>query len=617
LYRKIIVGLLFLYTLLGFLIVPYLIQSNFTQIIKKELNTNGYLGRVSINPYTFEIGLQNLLIKDNNNATLLYFKKLHLNYELSQLFSSELTIKSLMVENLKASIILYEKNKFNFTHILEKLSRNTPKENIEKKADTKSSLFFTLDTFTLKNSRIIFFDNSKSDPFSLETKAFDFELQNFSTKPNTEATLKTNIDLKDNRNQLFSFKNIAVSVENKIVDSVQKYLIESSLDTPKSGAVNLTLDISPTPLAIESKVFIENLSLVPYKEYIKDFINLDIQNTLIGTALNFSLQEEKQKLNGDIKISKIDLNHAKTKQKLLKLESMDIKGIEYTNNNLVINKIVLDTFATKFKIAQDKTTNMDNIVKKSEINTTKTNMDNIVKKSEINTTKPEEKGHSSFQYYIKSLDIKNGKTEFSDYSLPLNFDTNIHNLQANINDISSKNSHTTLKLEGVVEKYGLAKIQTTTTLEDFKDKTDVSIDFENLDVRSYSPYSGKFIGQKIQDGRLWLELNYQIDQGQLSSTNNIKLKNLTLGEDVNSSEAMNLPIGLAIALLEDSDGLIEVDVPISGDMNNPQFELSGVIWKTLGNVITNIVTAPFRFLGSLLGLDSNELGTVEYRKRNS
>jgi len=282
------------------------------------------------------------------------------------------------------------------------------------------------------------------------------------------------------------------------------------------------------------------------------------------------------------------------------MDTFDILGLKYTNNNLFIENVKLDTFKTSFKIDKNKKTNIDGLV--------------VTKKDDKKAIKREAKNsnESTFNYYVKNLTIAHGETEFSDHSLPLNFDTNIHSLTAVINDLSSKNDEANIKLKGVIEKYGLANIEAKTILSNFKNKTDVSIKFENLDVRSFSPYSGKFIGQKIADGRLWLNLNYNISDSQLSSTNNIKLKNLTLGEDVNSTEAMSLPVGLAIALLEDSDGLIELDVPVKGDMNQPQFELGGVIWKTLGNVITNIVTAPFRFLGSLLGMDSDELGSLEF-----
>ena len=195
----------------------------------------------------------------------------------------------------------------------------------------------------------------------------------------------------------------------------------------------------------------------------------------------------------------------------------------------------------------------------------------------------------------------------------MDFDTDIHSLEASLNDISSNNEETTIKLKGVVEKYGLADIKAKTVLSNFKDKTDVSVNFENLDIRSFSPYTGKFIGRKIADGRLWLDLNYDITDSQLSSTNRIRIKDIKLGSDVNSSDAMKLPIELAIALLEDSSGMIDVNIPVTGDINNPEFKLGGAIGKAIANVIINIVTAPFRFLGALLGIEGDELGSVEFR----
>lgn len=407
-------------------------------------------------------------------------------------------------------------------------------------------------------------------------------------------------DLLKNKENLLTFKNLDIKLDKFSSDKQEENKISLLLETPVSGKIDINLNTIQKPLNAIGIINIKQLDIVPYKDYIKDFINIDVKNTLLHINSKIEVTKSTQNIQSDIKISQIDLFHNLTHKQLLKMDTFDIAGLKYTNNNLFIENITLDSFNTSFKIDADKTTNIDGLM------VTKKSKEKDSKKKNVKDKK------SNFNYYVKNLKISNGKAEFSDHSLPLNFDTNIHSLTATINDLSSKNEDTNIQLKGVIKKYGLANIEAKTILSNFKNKTDVSIKFENLDVRSFSPYSGKFIGQKIADGRLWLNLNYNISNSQLSSTNNIKIKNLTLGEDVNSKDAMSLPVGLAIALLEDSDGLIELDVPVKGDMDQPQFELSGVIWKTLGNVITNIVTAPFRFLGSLLGMDSDELGTIEF-----
>ena len=121
-----------------------------------------------------------------------------------------------------------------------------------------------------------------------------------------------------------------------------------------------------------------------------------------------------------------------------------------------------------------------------------------------------------------------------------------------------------------------------------------------------SPYTMKFAGYKIAQGKLSVDLRYQVRNGQLEGTNQIVIDNLTLGERVDSPDALKLPLELAIAILKDSDGRIDLGVPISGNLDDPQFSYGAIVWKAIGNLLTRIVTAPFRALGALLGGGSGE-----------
>jgi hypothetical protein len=127
-----------------------------------------------------------------------------------------------------------------------------------------------------------------------------------------------------------------------------------------------------------------------------------------------------------------------------------------------------------------------------------------------------------------------------------------------------------------------------------------------------SPYSSQFAGRKINEGKLTLDLNYAIDKGIMDGKNDIVLSNLILGEKVNSASATSLPLDLAVALLKDADGVISANLPVTGDINDPEFELGGVIWEAFAGIITDVVSAPFRFLGSLIGIDSKELGQFQF-----
>jgi hypothetical protein len=121
-----------------------------------------------------------------------------------------------------------------------------------------------------------------------------------------------------------------------------------------------------------------------------------------------------------------------------------------------------------------------------------------------------------------------------------------------------------------------------------------------------SAYTATFAGRRIASGRLSLDLRYKIENSQLSGDNRIVLEKFTLGERVEAPGALSLPLDLAVAVLTDSQGRIELAVPVSGNVDDPQFSYGGVVWQAIVNVLTRIVTAPFRALGALFGAGGGE-----------
>jgi hypothetical protein len=208
---------------------------------------------------------------------------------------------------------------------------------------------------------------------------------------------------------------------------------------------------------------------------------------------------------------------------------------------------------------------------------------------------------------IRRINIKQGALDFSDDSLGGGFSTSIHELNGTLNGISSdRSTRSQLALEGRVDEFGYAKV--TGSLNPFipRDRSNVRVEFRNLDVTRVTPYAVRFAGYKIASGRLSLDLNYRVRNNLIEGDNKILLEDFTLGEKVDSPGALDLPLGLAIALLKDSDGKIDLALPISGNLDDPKFDYGAIIHKAIVNLITGIITAPFRLLGRLFGGGSGE-----------
>jgi hypothetical protein len=219
----------------------------------------------------------------------------------------------------------------------------------------------------------------------------------------------------------------------------------------------------------------------------------------------------------------------------------------------------------------------------------------------------------AFPVTIEQVRVADGELEFADLSLSPQFGTRIHTLGGVINGLSSDaTSAAQVELDGRVDEFGSARIRG--QLQPFRvtDFTDLKLVFRNLEMTRLSPYSGKFAGRRIESGKLSVDLEYKIKDRQLAGENQFIVNRLRLGERVESPDALKLPLDLAIALLEDSNGVIELDLPVSGSLDDPQFSYGRIIWKAIVNVLTKLVTAPFRALGSLLGISADKLEAVGF-----
>jgi hypothetical protein len=141
----------------------------------------------------------------------------------------------------------------------------------------------------------------------------------------------------------------------------------------------------------------------------------------------------------------------------------------------------------------------------------------------------------------------------------------------------------------------------------------LALSFKRMNLTRLSPYSGRFAGYLIDKGKMSVDLKYEVSEDKLVGENEIFINQLTLGERVDSPDATSLPVSLAVALLKDRNGNIELDVPVRGDPKDPEFNIGGVVGEAFGNAMTKIVTSPFALIGGLIGGgDGEELSFVEF-----
>jgi len=219
---------------------------------------------------------------------------------------------------------------------------------------------------------------------------------------------------------------------------------------------------------------------------------------------------------------------------------------------------------------------------------------------------------SAIPLSIGTVVISNGSANYADQWIQPNFAIGIQELNGTIDGLSSNpTSRAKIELTGSVDRYAPAHIWGETNLLSETTYTDISMSYHGIDLVGVTPYSGRFAGYKIDKGKLTVDLKYHIEDRKLTASHHIVVDQLQLGEKVNSPDAVSLPLKLAVSLLKDRNGVIDLDLPVTGSLDDPQFRIGPIIWKVFVNLLEKAVTAPFSLLGSLFG-GGDQVNVIEF-----
>ena len=219
------------------------------------------------------------------------------------------------------------------------------------------------------------------------------------------------------------------------------------------------------------------------------------------------------------------------------------------------------------------------------------------------------------QVSVDRLTVQAGELRFEDRSLQTPFATTVHDLAGALSGLTTaRDTAARVALAGRVGKYGEARVSGALEPVAPATRTNLGLRLSNLSLADFTPYAVKFAGYRIESGRLTAELRYRVREGRLVGTNQLQFDRLQLGEKVAGAGSLDLPVDLAVALLTDPQGRIDLAIPVSGDLRDPQFDLGGLIARALRNTLAKVVSAPFRWLASVLGAgaEQSNLGEVSF-----
>ncbi|MFM5618857.1 DUF748 domain-containing protein [Aeromonas veronii] len=350
-----------------------------------------------------------------------------------------------------------------------------------------------------------------------------------------------------------------------------------------------------TPFTLSGDINQQGLPLTLAQPYLADLVRIKVQNGLLSSKTRLDLATTAQgdlsklTLQGGLDINELKVVDRADNQRLLEFNTLALTGLTYDgiSQQMRIKDIALNKPFARIEINEDGTTNLQQLLLPQPAAAKST-------EAKADSKAPD------FRFTIDQLRTEQGNLRFADRSLSQDFVADIASLGGQSRHISNiPGQRSDLAFNGKVDRYAPVTIRGGTNLLVANPILDIAVAFHNLELTTFTPYSGTYAGYAIDKGQLSMKLHYKLEGNRLEGDNDITIKKLQLGEKIKSDQAKDLPLGLAIALLSDANGVIQMNLKVKGDLDQPDFSIGNIFWDVLGNTLSKAITSPFSLLASL------------------
>lgn len=400
----------------------------------------------------------------------------------------------------------------------------------------------------------------------------------------------------------YDLVDVSATLKDLTNDSRAPVGFDVALRVAQGGRFAAAGSFVPDGSGAEARVDLTRISLVPLQPAVAHFAALELKSGNLSASAKVQYRATKSgpqlHAGGRLDVAGLQVNEAESGDRFLSWKALSVDGISFglAPDRLAIADVRLVEPEAKVTVFKDRSVNLATVLKQR------------AGSADAGAT-----SDVSFPVTVDRVRVQGGTVDFADLSLVLPFAARITGFAGSATGVSSDPaSRAEMEFEGQVEPSGLARVNGAISPFAPKRFTDLRTEFRNVAMTPLSPYSATFAGRRIASGSLTLDLEYKVKDGKLLGENKVLLDKFTLGERVEAPGALQLPLDLAIALLTDSNGRIDVAVPVRGDVDHPEFSYGHLVWQAIVTVIKNIVTAPFRALGALLGGDAGQLDAIAF-----
>jgi uncharacterized protein involved in outer membrane biogenesis len=405
---------------------------------------------------------------------------------------------------------------------------------------------------------------------------------------------------------------LGVTLIGLSTDPVSSVKADLSGTIDGEGRLTASGSIVPRGPSAGFDVALSDLDLVPFQPYVAALPGAQIRAGRAGMKgrLEISPANPRVRFDGTASIDAFQVAGA-GEDRLVAWDRAQAGGLRATiaPDRLRVTEVRVDGAFLKLRIDRDGNVNVSRLGRAQDA-------DGSTAGASVPgpaASSPATPATSTFPLEIGKIVIVDADADYTDESLILPFGTKIHALNGDIRDISTTAaSPARLAVEGRVAEEGYVKANGTLRVADPLAAVDVGVNFRNVSMPELTPYVAQFAGYSVRSGVLDVDVRYHVRDRHLVGEHHVVAKDLVLGPKVEGAKGSGIPVRLAIALLKDKDGRIDLQVPVEGTVDSPEFNYRSVLWRAFKAILSDVAKAPFRAIGRLFGADKEDLDLVGF-----
>lgn len=564
----ILLVLLGVYAAVGFWLVPRVAKDEIESRLADQLGIEAELEHVSFDPFQLELSAGGFAMGESG------FRELQVDLDVAPLLRRALVFDAIRLVGATVEMRVSEDGGLQIAGI--GLGGEADGEPEPASAEESGSGFLTeieIRSLSISEGRFRWVDASRSPPFEYELGPIDLEA--------SELGLTGLVD-----------PEAAAGAPSEV---------HLSIALGEGASLSAEGEVDVEPLLLDLEFSLEGLALSTFQPYAAAVWRAELREGVLG-AKGHLRYGEGLAYTGSLAVAQLEVGEPDVEAALLAWRSLDVTGIEIAGPpwKLAIGGIDLAEPGARL-VQESRGSNVSRAFSRE------------LSDKDAGPAEPQPVESEPVEIVIGPARIVDGTVSFEDRTIAPAYRVELQTLTASFDRFSAKGGKTKLTASAKVDGYAPVEVNGSLDLLDLRAATDLTAAAKRLELSSFSPYAGRYLGKEIQGGRGSFDAHVKIDGGLVVGENVVVLDGLDLGKAVESPDATSLPVASAAVLLTGADGKIRVDLPVEGDLDDPTFSYGGALLDTARILVLRVAETPFKIVGGMVSLGGRLFSAEDLR----